>query len=45
MENSQCDHISKVVKFGYILENGDMISTVELYGCTKCDETSVEPLY
>jgi hypothetical protein len=40
-----CDHISKVVKSGYNLINGQMESHVELWGCTKCDETSPEPLY
>jgi hypothetical protein len=42
---NQCDHVSKVIKFGYKLENGDVVSTVELYGCTKCDLTSPEMLY
>ena len=40
-----CDHISKVVKSGYNLINGQMESYVELWGCTKCDETSPKPLY
>jgi len=40
-----CDHISKVVKDGYNLIDGQMHSTVLLWGCTKCDVTSTEPLY
>ena len=40
-----CDHISKVVKDGYNLIDGQMHSVVFLWGCTKCDETSTEPLY
>ena len=40
-----CNHVGKVVKFGYKLIDGQMESNVELWGCTKCDETSTEPLY
>lgn len=40
-----CDHIGKVVKDGYNLINGQMQPTVLLWGCTKCDITSPEPLY
>jgi hypothetical protein len=40
-----CDHIGKVVKFGYKLVDGQMESHVDLWGCSKCDETSPEPLY
>jgi hypothetical protein len=40
-----CDHIGKVVKEGYNLIDGQMHPTVLLWGCTKCDETSPEPLY
>jgi hypothetical protein len=40
-----CDHISKVIKEGYNLVDGQMHSVVFLWGCTKCDETSPEPLY
>jgi len=35
-------HLTKVAKFGYILEDGNMHSTVDLWGCTRCDETSTE---
>jgi len=40
-----CDHVSKVVKFGYKLIDGNLESYVEVWGCTKCDVTSPEPLY
>lgn len=43
MDNELCDeqgHITKVNKFGYVLEDGNMHSTVELWGCTRCPETS-----
>ena len=40
-----CDHISKVIKEGYNLIDGQMNSVVSLWGCTKCDATSEEPLY
>jgi hypothetical protein len=41
----KCDHVGKVVKFGYKLVDGQMESHVDLWGCSKCDETSTEPLY
>ena len=34
------DHITKVLEFDYILEDGDVKEFVKLYGCTKCDATS-----
>lgn len=37
-------HVTKVVKEGYKLIDGDMIFCVELYGCTGCDITSPEPM-
>lgn len=40
-----CDHVNKVVEFGYKLINGDLQSYVETWGCTKCDELSSEPFY
>lgn len=40
-----CDHVGKVVKFGYKLIDGQVASYVDVWGCTKCDETSPEPLY
>lgn len=43
LQHSKCDHITKVVTWGYNLINGDMVSYVALYGCTKCDETSNVP--
>ena len=41
----KCNHVSKIVKFGYRLVDGQMDSAVDLYGCTKCDKTSKKPLY
>jgi hypothetical protein len=40
-----CNHVGKVVKFGYKLIDGQMESHVDTWGCTKCDATSTEPLY
>ena len=37
------EHISKVLKWGYRLEDGDMVPYSALYGCTECDVTSEEP--
>jgi hypothetical protein len=34
-------HISKVVTWQYEKVDGDVCSTVALYGCTKCEATSV----
>lgn len=42
---NECDHISKVVEFGYQLEDGKLNQYVKVFGCTKCDVTSSEPLY
>ena len=39
-----CDHVSKVNKWGYHLMYGDMVSYVSEYGCTNCDATSDKPL-
>ena len=36
-------HKSKVAKDGYDLVDGKMIFKVELFGCTECDATSLEP--
>jgi len=33
-------HIGKVAKFGYLLEDGDLHTVVNLWGCTECDSTS-----
>lgn len=33
-------HITKVITWKYKKVKGDVRSTVALYGCTKCDETS-----
>ena len=46
MDNKTCpepdDHITKIIKWGYELVDGQMHSVVELYGCTKCDATSTK---
>lgn len=38
-----CDHISKVLAWGYELINGDVISKPSQYGCTKCEAVSPVP--
>ena len=38
-----CDHISKVLAWGYEVINGDVISKPSEYGCTKCTEVSPVP--
>ena len=43
LQRSECDHITKVVKWGYNLIDGDMVSYVAMYGCTRCDEMSESP--
>ena len=40
---NNCNHITKVVKWGYKLIEGNMIPKVEVYGCTNCDATSEVP--
>ena len=39
-----CDHVSKINKWGYNLIDGDMVSYVSEYGCSNCDATSDKPL-
>ena len=39
-----CDHASKVNKWGYNLIDGDMVSYVSEYGCSNCDAVSDKPL-
>ena len=41
--HNECDHITKVVKWGYNLIDGDMVSYVALYGCVNCNATSDSP--
>lgn len=36
-------HVSKVLKWQYDLIDGDMKQRVSLYGCTRCNETSLVP--
>jgi len=43
LQHSECDHITKVLSWEYKLIDGDVKSTVGLYGCTMCSETSEEP--
>ena len=42
-QHSDCDHITKIISWSYKLVDGDVKSTVELYGCTNCDVTSHKP--
>jgi hypothetical protein len=39
-----CNHVSKVLEWGYKLEDGQVNQYVSLYGCTNCDVTSTEVL-
>lgn len=36
----ECDHISKVLEWGHKLVDGQLETSVALWGCTKCDVTS-----
>lgn len=38
-----CNHVSKVLAWGYELINGDVISKPSQYGCTQCAEVSPVP--
>lgn len=40
---SNCDHISKVLEWGYNLIDGNLKEFPSLYGCTKCDATNPLP--
>ena len=42
LQQSECDHISKVLKWDYILKDGQMNPYVSLYGCISCDATSTK---
>lgn len=42
-QQSNCDHVSKVLTWGYKLENGMVTEYPSLWGCTKCDTTSDKP--
>ena len=42
-QQSDCDHITKVLEWEYILDNGQMYQKVTSYGCTKCDAVSDVP--
>jgi len=41
-QQSDCDHISKVISWDYVLKDGQMDQYVSLYGCTLCNSTSEE---
>lgn len=40
---SNCDHVSKVLEWGYKLIDGNVDEYASLWGCTKCDATGNEP--
>lgn len=40
---SECDHISKVLEWGYNLIDGKVVENVKVWGCTNCDATSDKP--
>lgn len=40
---SNCDHVSKVLEWGYTLTDGNFKEHPSMYGCTKCDATSEVP--
>lgn len=40
---SECDHISKVLEWGYDLSDGKLREYPSLYGCTRCNSTSEKP--
>jgi len=42
LQQPDCDHISKVISWDYVLKDGQMDQYVSLYGCTLCDATSKE---
>jgi hypothetical protein len=43
LQHSNCDHTTKILSWEYKLIDGNVKSTVGLYGCTNCNETSKEP--
>lgn len=40
---AECDHISKVLEWGYNLIEGNVKEFVKVWGCTNCDITSDKP--
>jgi len=42
LQQSDCDHISKVLEWDYVLKDGQMDQYVSLYGCTLCSAESTE---
>jgi hypothetical protein len=43
LKQSECNHITKVIKWSYNLIDGDMVPYVSIFGCTNCNETSDVP--
>jgi len=42
-QQSNCDHITKVLEWEYVLEEGQMYQRVSSYGCVNCDAVSDTP--
>ena len=40
---TNCDHVSKVLNWGYKLIEGQVVEYPSKYGCTKCDATNDKP--
>lgn len=40
---TNCDHVSKVLEWGYKLNKGQLTEYPSKYGCTKCDATNEKP--
>ena len=40
---TNCDHVSKVLEWGYKLNKGQLTEYPSKYGCTRCDATSKKP--
>jgi hypothetical protein len=43
LQQSNCDHVTKVLEWEYVLEEGQMYSKVASYGCINCDAVSDSP--
>jgi len=42
-QQSNCNHVTKVLEWEYVLEEGQMYSKVASYGCINCDAVSDSP--
>jgi hypothetical protein len=42
-QQSDCDHITKVLEWEYVLDEGQMYQQVISYGCTRCNAVSESP--